>query len=162
MKKMLSMLLALTIAAAGSFSALTVACAASSENGPHTEVTATIANPDPAIRVDITWTNMDFTYTDSDWNPATHSYDAGSWTTTGGEITVTNTGAAAVNASFAFAPAGGVTGVTGTFTKDTLGLNVGESGSTQLSLSGRPNTALQENTPTGTVTVTVKQPTQNP
>ncbi|MGN1306404.1 MAG: hypothetical protein ACI4V3_01895 [Faecousia sp.] len=158
MKKLLSMLLALTVAAAGSFPALSVVCAA---DDPGTNVTAKVLEPsaDP-ISVDITWSAMEFTYKDGGWNTATHSYEAGSWTTTGGEITLQNNGTAEINAAFAYLPAEDITGVTGAFTYDTLRLSPGESSSTALSLSGKPGRSLR-NTPIGTVTVTIAKP-QNP
>lgn len=161
MKKVLSMLLAFAMAAAGSLSALTVVCAASSASDYGTNVTATVADPTTSsIKVDITWSTMEFTYTDGDWNPATHSYDVGSWTTTGGEITAKNNGTIAINAAFAYTPADDISGVTGAFTNDTLSLGVGEDGSTKLSLSGKPSGVLR-NTPIGTVTVTITVP-RNP
>lgn len=152
MKKLLSMLLALTVAAAGIFPALTAVCAA---DDPETNVTAKVVDTSAGpISVDITWSTMKFTYKDGDWNTATHSYDAGSWTTSGGEITLQNNGTAEVNAAFAYIPAEGITGVTGAFTYNTLRLSAGESSSTALSLSGKPGQSLS-NTPIGTVTVTI-------
>ena len=157
MKKLLSMLLALTVAA-GIFPALATVCAA---EDTATNVTARILDDSAgSISVDITWTTMEFTYKDGDWNAATHSYDTGSWTTGGGQITLQNNGTAEVNAAFVYIPAEGITGVTGVFTYDTLRLSAGESSSTALSLSGKPSQSLN-NTPIGTVTVTITTP-QNP
>ena len=100
---------------------------------------------------------MEFTYKDGDWNAATHSYDTGSWTTSGGQITLQNNGTAEVNAACVYIPAEGITGVTGVFTYDTLLLSAGESSSTALSLSGKPSQSLN-NTPIGTVTITITKP----
>ena len=115
------------------------------------------------ISVDITWTAMEFTYTNGDWSPETHSYSEGSWTTTGGEITLQNNSNIDVNAAFAYTPADGITGITGSFenlTNNIMSLSAGDSGSTKLSLSGKPAQALS-NTPIGTVTITITNP-QNP
>ena len=164
MKRKLFMLLPLTLCVVGSFPAHTMVYAASSAVDHGTNVTATIAAPSTdSTRVDITWNTMEFTYTDGGWNTATHSYDEGSWSADGGVITLQNNGIAEVNATFAYTPADGITGVTGAFenlTNDTLSLPAGENGSTRLSLSGKPARALS-NTPIGTVTVTI-QKLQNP
>lgn len=161
MKKLLSMLLALTVAATGIFPALTVVCAVSSADDYGTNVTATVAAPSTRpLKVDISWTSMEFTYTDGQWNSEIHSYDAGSWSTSGGEITAKNNSIVAINADFAYTPI--VNGITGAFTYDTLSLSVGESGSTALSLSGKPAQAMS-NTSIGTVTVTITEAQeQNP
>ena len=152
MKKMLSVLLALAMTAAGVISAFPVVCAADDHG---TNVTATVEPPsDRPIKVDITWSTMEFTYTDGGWDPETHSYHAGSWTTDGGEIAARNNGTVAIDTAFAYTPADGISGITGTFSNVTLNLPVGERGSTVLSLSGKPAQAL-DNTPIGTVTITI-------
>lgn len=114
----------------------------------------------PNVSVRISWESMDFTYTDGEWHPETHSRDAGSWSATAGGITAQNNGNVDVAANFAYTPAQGMADITGAFTYDSMDLPVGKSGSTKLSLSGKPANALS-NTPLGTVTITITAP-QNP
>ena len=158
MKKMLSMLFALIVAAAGSLSASTVVCAASSAGDHGTNVTASIAAPSAdRISVDISWSSMEFTYTDGDWNAATHSYEGEGWNTDGGVITLKNNGTAEVDAAFSYAPAEGTGGITVVFeslTNDILSLPAGENSSVRLILSGKPDQPMKS-TPIGTVTVTI-------
>ena len=158
MKKMLSMLFALIVAAAGSLSASTVFCAASSAGDHGTNVTASIAAPSAdRISVDISWSSMEFTYTDGDWNAATHSYEGEGWNTDGGVITLKNNGTAEVDAAFSYAPAEGADGISVVFeslTNDILSLPAGENSSVRLILSGKPDQPMK-NTPIGTVTVTI-------
>ena len=157
MKKLLSVLLVLTVAA-GVFTAFATVCAA---EDTATNVTAKVSDgSDALISVEIVWSSMEFTYKDGDWNADTHSYNTGSWTTDGGGITLKNNSTAKVNAAFAYVPSEGVIGVTGAFTYDKMSLYAGESGSTALSLFGKPDRSLN-NTPIGTVTVTITKP-QNP
>lgn len=78
------------------------------------------ANVADVISVDISWGAMNFTYTAPSlgtWNPDSHTYTGGTeggWSTDKPSITVTNHSNAAVEASFRFAAADGVT-TTGTF-----------------------------------------------
>lgn len=78
------------------------------------------ANVADVISVDISWGAMNFTYTAPSlgtWNPDSHTYTGGTeggWSTNKPSITVTNHSNAAVEASFRFAAADGVT-TTGTF-----------------------------------------------
>lgn len=90
----------------------------------------------------ISWESMDFTYTDGEWHPETHSRDAGSWSTTSGGITAQNNGNVDVAANFSYTQ--GMADITGAFSDDSLNLPVGKSGSTKLSLSGRPGNAIYQ------------------
>lgn len=57
------------------------------------------------LSVNITWGDMDYTYTEGTWNTTSHSYNKGSWsnkTTDGDKITVTNNSNVPVLASFAY------------------------------------------------------------
>ena len=121
--------------------------------------------------VDITWGSMEFTYTSASngtWNPTTHRYDgggSGNWSCTGdaNKITVTNHSNAAVNAQFSYAPESGYTGISGTFSNNTLNLATAvgtevsnaPSGSVTLSLTGELSSETAANTKIGTVTVTL-------
>ncbi len=53
----------------------------------------TASNQTSAVyKVDVTWTNLEFTYTSGTWNPETHTYSTGRTLSNGGNgsITVTN------------------------------------------------------------------------
>lgn len=152
MKKMLSMLLALTVAAVGVFSAFPVTCSA---DDCGTTVSATIEDSsNHPIKVDITWDSMEYTYTDGGWNGTTHSYDGGGWTTEGGVITVANKGLVSIYSDFSYIPFDAYSNIGGSFSKTYLGLDVNEQGDTTLSLFGEPDQALQKE-PIGVVLVTI-------
>ena len=124
------------------------------------------------VYVDVTWDDMDFTYTapsKGDWNPKTHAYedgDEGGWAATDGadpKITVTNHSNTGVKASFAFNST--VSGLTGAFTglsDDTMTLPSAEgtdledapTGETAFCVSGA---GIEQNETLGTITVTVAQ-----
>ena len=76
------------------------------------------------ISADIAWEAMNFTYTEGSvgtWNPDTHTYTGGtegSWSTNKPAITVTNHSNTALEATFAFAAADGVTTTGSFYTKD--------------------------------------------
>ena len=114
MKKFLTGILALSLAASMSLPALAVDSATNdgkantniAVNGKYQE--STVAE---AISVDLVWDEMSFTYTEASqgtWNPEKHKYEGGSsggWEATSGtnpEITVINHSNVDVKASFAF------------------------------------------------------------
>lgn len=113
------------------------------------------------VSVDITWGDLEFTYTDGTWNAGTHAYEGGGWTadsTDGNKITVENKGTTGINISAAYAGTGAVSGsftdsegsaVTGSVT-----LSVNEKKALYLALAGKPAAALNK-TPLGTVTITL-------
>lgn len=53
-------------------------------------VSASADNSDSKVQVsiDITWDSLEFTYTDEQWDPETHSYKGGGWSDSGGNFTV--------------------------------------------------------------------------
>lgn len=108
------------------------------------------------VSVEISWTSMEFTYTDGDWDSNTHDYGEGQWSTEGGTITVRNTASAQVSVELDFAPT--VEGLTGTLTKRSMLLGENESDTTALALAGRPRAEIS-NAAIGEVTVTIAQPT---
>lgn len=65
-------------------------------------VSASADNSDSEVQVsiDITWDSLEFTYTDRQWDPETHSYKGGGWSDSGGNFTLTNTGNVGVMADF--------------------------------------------------------------
>lgn len=83
--------------------------------------------------VDISWTDMVFTYTDAQthiWNPSDHSYKTtsrGSWDNRKASITVTNHSNVDVRVKITFEPVEG-TGVTGVLKNASRKLNAGKTG----------------------------------
>lgn len=105
----------------------------------------------------VTWPCMQFTCVDGDWDPETQSYDV-IWQAAieGGDvITVTNTGN--VKAKVIFSYDVSETGILGSFTNESLTLEVGETGTTVIQLSGRPNGELENQDSLGTITVIVEE-----
>ena len=120
--------------------------------------------------VDITWGNMEFTYSEGSgrtWNPATHTYSsggAGGWSHSGNTITVTNHSNAQVTANLAYASETGYEGISGSFgNKSTMNLATAErttveeapTDTAELSLTGTLNRTVKDPTQIGTVTVTI-------
>ena len=171
MKKLLTGILALSLAASLAVPAFAAENSATNDGTAGTDIAVTgtyIANAEiDVISVDIAWDAMDFTYaapSKGTWNAAEHKYEnavGGGWAATNGtdpKITVTNHSNAAVEASFVFTTA--VTGVEGTFTKDSLTLATAEgttrdnapTDETAFSVDG---TGIDADKALGTITVTV-------
>ncbi len=73
------------------------------------------------IKVEVSWTNMEFTFVKPNWDPTTHTYPAGSWVPSQenyGQITVKNTGANSITAGFTYTQANSDVGriINGVFT----------------------------------------------
>lgn len=131
-----------------------------SDNAGNT-YTATYGLHIDIVSVDITWGDLEFTYTDGTWNAGTHAYEGGGWTadsTDGNKITVENKGTTGINVSAAYAGTGAVSGsftdsegsaVTGSVTLPVNGTKV-----IYLALAGKPAAALNKTT-LGTVTITL-------
>lgn len=113
-------------------------------------------NPPRAVSVNISWTTMNFTYTEGEWHPESHQYAEGVWRTDGGTVTVENNGTAAVTAEFGYTPAAGHTGVSGAFSEQNFDLASGESNTTALTLSGRPSADLSQ-TVIGDISVKISE-----
>lgn len=133
------------------------------------------SSSDTVYSVDVQWGAMAFTYTapsEGTWNPADHQYDGGtgtgSWTCAdgAGNITVTNHSNQKIAATVSFTAATGFSGVTGSFTSDTLTLeNAAEKAlanpdgadslTTTLSLSGAPDAEFTNGEKVGEVKVTI-------
>ncbi len=105
------------------------------------------------IIVDISWTSMNFTYTDGEYSTESHKYGDGKWNTDGGVITVENNGNVDIKANFVYTTENDISG---SFTKQNMTVAVGESDSTQLSLSGKPSEEM-EKAPLGQITVSVSK-----
>lgn len=119
-------------------------------------VSASADNSDSEVQVsiDITWDSLEFTYTDRQWDPETHSYKGGGWSDSGGNFTLTNTGNVYVMADFSYKQAEGMDEIKGSFSSSELIVPISESRNSKLTLSGKP-TAHFESMTVGTVTVNV-------
>lgn len=119
-------------------------------------VSASADNSDSKVQVsiDITWDSLEFTYTDRQWDPETHSYKGGGWSDSGGNFTLTNTGNVGVMADFSYKQAEGMDEIKGYFSSSELIVPISESRNSKLTLSGKP-TAHFESMTVGTVTVNV-------
>ena len=119
-------------------------------------VSASADNSDSKVQVsiDITWDSLEFTYTDEQWDPITHSYKGGGWSDSGGNFTLTNTGNVGVMADFSYKQAEGMDEIKGYFSSSELIVPISESKNCKLSLSGKPTEHFESKT-TGTVTVNV-------
>lgn len=119
------------------------------------------------ISVDVSWGNMNFTYTDGAWNPETHTYENGSWTAETGEdrIIITNNGSTDITISCSYEEA--QAGITGSFADaDEIQqmeevdisadrtLQRGQEKTMYLKLSGKPTSEFTDIT-LGTVKVTI-------
>lgn len=121
--------------------------------------------PNEVISVEITWTAMEFTYTDGEWQPESHSYADGKWTPDaedGGVITVKNTGNKDVSVTFGYTKTvdeveGGFADENETAITSPVALAAGEEKKIKLVLSGKPSSTL-ENANLGSVTVTITLP----
>ena len=111
---------------------------------------------DGVVRVNISWTEMSFTYTVGQWDPETHTSSGGGWTAdkeNGGQITVTNSGGTNVPVSFTFQ--GTMGDVSGIFTVEKAALAMGQSVTTTLSVTGDPKQSGFQDAQIGTVTVSL-------
>ena len=113
------------------------------------------------VSVDISWSDMEFTYSDGTWNTSTHTYDGVGWTpdkADGNKITVKNSGDAAISVSYGYTPAAG--NVSGNFTDGIaaitapIAIPVEEEKSAWLILNGKPTESMNKAI-LGSVTVTI-------
>lgn len=119
-------------------------------------VSASADNSDSKVQVsiDITWDSLEFTYTDGQWDPETHSYKGGGWSDSGGNFTVKNNGNVGVEAKFSYANATGMEEIKGIFSSPEISVPTSESRNSKLTLSGKPTEHFESKT-IGTVTVNV-------
>ena len=117
-------------------------------------VSADNSDSEVQVSIDITWDSLEFTYTDGQWDPETHSYKGGCWSDSGGNFTLTNTGNVGVMADFSYKQAEGMDEIKGYFSSSELIVPISESKNCKLSLSGKPTEHFESKT-TGTVTVNV-------
>lgn len=166
MKKITTGILALALAASMSLPAF----AAETNNGGNT--TADVngvyragAEAPATVSADITWDEMNFTYSESQkvWNPETHQYEQapGVWSSGRKNITITNHSNVSIMVGFNFDSA--VAGLVGGFTTNSMTLEsaVGkapEEAPTQSAGFGIAGGIITESRELGTITVTVMCP----
>lgn len=113
------------------------------------------------VSVDITWGDMEFTYSDGTWNAETHTYEGVGWSpdkTDGNKITVQNSGDVEVSVSYRYTQtksqvSGGFTDGEAVITAPVV-LPAAEKKSAWLSLNGKPTESMEKSV-LGSVTVTV-------
>ena len=138
---------------------LTVTVTATDAAGNRSEISKEISTD--IVSIDITWGDLEFTYTDGTWNAGTHAYEGGGWTADnadGNKITVENKGTTGINVSAAYAGTGAVSGSftdsEGSAVTGSVALPVDGTKVIYLALAGKPAAALNK-TPLGTVTITL-------
>ena len=129
---------------------------------PQTDGYTLYAHWTAIISVDITWSALDFTYSDGTWNPVNHAYENGGWKTNtpeGNMITVENNGATGVDVTFSYTKINSA--VSGSFTDDEgkavtapMTLPAKNKKCAYLTLAEKPDKNL-ESTKIGTVTIKV-------
>lgn len=177
MKKLIALILAITMMATLSVTAFAEKVDSSKDIDVKAEYKDNSSTPDKII-TDISWGAMEFTYTKSgqmDWNDADHDYTDNTktkWTAEGNTVTVVNHSNVAVKVTFAFDAAEGYDGedgVKGTFSNQTLELKsavgVGTdadslkelTGTTELTLSGSLKSGTAQGTTVGGITVSIRK-----
>ncbi len=114
------------------------------------------------ISVDITWSALDFTYSDGAWNPENHTYEGGDWSTKtpdDNKIRVENKGETDVTVTFSYSQKNSA--VSGSFADNAgkpitrpVRLSAKEARDARLTLTGKPNENLKS-AEIGTVTITL-------
>ncbi len=129
-----------------------------------TKDTVLYAKWDPVISVDVTWGNMEFTYTDGTWNPEKHKYESAGWSCAknGNRIIVTSNSKVPVTVYYSYSKVAGYGSVSGSFTDGINPVNshtllagdtVPQSCEAYVTLSGKPPECNKSKI--GSVTVTV-------
>ena len=113
------------------------------------------------VSVDITWSDMEFTYSDGTWNTSTHTYDGIGWApdkADGNKITVRNSGDIEINVSYGYTSA--TENVSGSFTDSVAAITAPvaipaeEERAAWLILNGKPTESMNKAI-LGSVTVTI-------
>lgn len=176
MKKLVSLILTLSLvlslSAVSAFAANPIITSDGSDSKDVTGSYVAGGASTAVYSVDVTWGNMEFTYTGASegvWNPQTHGYDGattGTWsanTQGGNKITVTNHSNSSVTAALSYAPQSAYSDITGSFDKDTLELATAEgtavdnapTDTATLNLSGVLASTVTTSTKLGTVTISL-------
>ena len=157
MKKVIAMLLVLTLMISLSLNAFAATANIGQANGTSSQVvkgTYKTQATKTVYSVDIVWSDMSFTYTEQyegEWNAVTHKYEnatEGGWTGTG-TITITNHSNTAITADASYKANAGYESAGMSFDKDPLTLATADNG-----VNGAAGTATEGRitvTPTGTL-----------
>lgn len=146
----------------GWYAAKTGGTKVTTSGSPQTDGYTLYAHWTANISVDITWSALDFTYSDGTWNPEKHAYENGGWKTKtpdSNQISVENKGETGVDVTFSYLPINSA--VSGSFTDNAgkpitspVRLSAKEARDARLTLAGKPNQNLT-NAEIGTVTITL-------
>ena len=156
MKKILALVLALVMVL--SMSAFAYADNIDAEGGSASDditVTVTGANATTYV-VTIDWTDMQFSFDSTGWNPGRHFYD-GEWKDKSATVTVTNDSSVAIKAKADVDDADGADGITVNLTGDAeRTVEIGKDTTYTLTPDGNPT---QSNTgyTVATVTITIEK-----
>ncbi len=112
------------------------------------------------VSITVIWSDMTYTYTDGDWDPETHDYALGEWTTDGNLISVENQGNNKVTVSFDYSQENGnvygqFTDENGTAVISSVSIPVSGKKKARLLLSGKPKQNLTNET-VGKITVCIE------
>ena len=112
------------------------------------------------VSITVIWSDMTYTYTDGDWNPETHEYALGEWTTDGNLITVENQGNNKVTVSFDYSQENGnvygqFTDENGTAVISSVSIPISGKKKARLLLSGKPKQNLTNET-VGKITIHIE------
>lgn len=172
MKKIISLILVFIMALGLTTAAFAESATLKGVGDQNVEVTASYmpAKETPQYNVDITWTNMTFTYTESGtktWNADKHTYSevTGAWDKTSSTVTVTNHSNVPVDVVMHFDGQTANTGIEAKFTGGNATLAAGVEGKPEeaetvtgeLTIADKkPNSSLADTSVTiGTITVTI-------
>ena len=175
MKKMLSLALALalTLPLGTTAFAATIDESRSQDIDVQARYEDSVDSP-TVFNVDISWGNMEFTYTVSGsktWDPEKHDYSISTtdtWEPASNEITVTNHSNTAIKTDFIYTPANGHNTVTGSFAPQSVTLPTAEgksltdttlTGKAALTLGGTLADTTTNLTKVGTATVSISKAT---
>ncbi len=112
------------------------------------------------VSITVIWSDMTYTYTEGDWDPETHEYALGEWTTDGNLITVENQGNNKVTVSFDYSQENGnvygqFTDENGTAVISSVSIPISGKKYARLILSGKPKQNLTNET-VGKITIHIE------
>lgn len=146
----------------GWYAAKTGGTKVTTSGNPKTDGYTLYAHWTANISVDITWSALDFTYSDGTWNPEKHAYENGGWKTKtpdSNQISVENKGETDVKVTFRYtqknpAVSGSFADEAGNAITSPMTLPATEARDARLTLKGKPNENLKS-AEIGTVTITL-------
>ena len=123
-----------------------------------------VVQPSSVCSVNVSWSSMNFTYVEGEWDFVSHEYSAGEWLVVdnGGQIMVENIGDALVEVGFSYAPLTEHQNISGYFCIESnnvsiLTIDPNEKQTVQFVLSGKSDDEMIDSA-LGTITVTIKLP----